>query len=123
MHGLCLPTDDEPELRIAITPPGQQVKFFDTPELSSLLEALNHQDTFSYARECALNSIKNVVEYYEEEIWKPNGIDTFEGLVEMEEYRDIRREVWDLVRVCCAQEGNLLREARRALNAEISRST
>ena len=72
MHGLCLPTEDEEEIRIAVSPPGQEVKYFNTPDLPSLLEALNYENTFSHARECALNTIKNIVEYYEGEIWEPD---------------------------------------------------
>ena len=49
--------------------------------------------------------------------------DNFEDIVEMEEYRNIRREVWHLVKICCAQEGNLLREGCIALNSEIESST
>lgn len=119
MPGLCLPTEDEQETRIVVWPPGEEVKYFKTPDLPSLLEALNYENTFPHARECALDRIKNLVEYYESELWKPDENDNFEEIVEMEEYCDIRREVWHLIKICCAQEGNLLREARKVLNSEI----
>ena len=84
------------------------------PDLPSLLEALNYEDTFSHARYIALKSVKNVIEYYERKIWKPDEN-------EMEEYQDVRKEVWDLVKTCCIQERRLLVAASLVLNSEILR--
>ena len=123
MHGLCLPTEDEQEIRIVVRPPGEECKYFNAPDLPSLLKALNYENTFHHARECALTAIKTVLEYYEREIWKPGKSVKFEEMVEMEEYRDIRPEVWHLIKICCAQEANLLSEGFLALYSEIQNST
>jgi len=122
VYKLHLPTDDEQQIRLAVSPPGMDVKYFEIPDLLSLHEALSYGDTFPRARECVLNALTIIVNEHLNNIWQPDKDHDFTDLEEMEEYCDVRREVWGLIRVCCAQERNLLDAALIVLNSEISGS-
>jgi hypothetical protein len=117
IHKLYLPEDDE-QVRLAVTPPGMEMEYFEVPDMESLFEALNYGNTYPYARECALNALKSSVEYHKERIWNPLEND---GCGEMKDFLGVRRNVWELVRNCCIQERNLLDAASKALEAEMSK--
>ena len=97
-------------------------KYFEIPDLPSLHEALSYGDTFPRAREYVLNALKIIVDEHLNRTWLPDEDHDFSDLKEMEEYCDVRREVWELIKTCCVQERNLLDDARIVLNSEISGS-
>lgn len=56
-------------------------------------------------------------------MWRPDETEDFLELANSNEFRDVRREVWDLIQICAAQEGNLLTAVSIALESEIQGST
>lgn len=123
VHRVLPPTEDYHDVRIEVSPPaetGVEAKYFETPDLETLLEALNYADTFKYARIYALKAIREVVEFYREGIWRPKDGETFDEWKEKEgDDTGLRKEVWEMVRLLCIQEGRLLDEALYVLNEEI----
>lgn len=165
IHRILPPTEDYHSIRIEVTPPissGFETKYFETPDLESLMEALTYAGTFPFAREMALRRIRAVVRGYKQRIWRPkigegfvewvnaggiSGIEDWEGKKgegggigdrgdergEGQERRTgegaddgdameeggIRKEVWEMVRLLCIQEGRLLDFAWDTLNDEI----
>jgi len=132
-HRILPPTEDYHAIRLEVTPPvdtSYPAQYFETPDLESLLEALRYGDTFAYARECALGMVRDVVGGYRDGIWRPRGGETYEewgaaqggeagsGGTEIEGEGEgrVRREVWEMVRLLCVQEGKLLDDAWEKLS-------
>ena len=120
IHKLYLPEDDE-QVRLAVSPPGMETEYFDVPDMASLFEALNYENTYPNARECALNALKIIVEYHKERIWNPLEKDNFLSFEKRKEFLGVRRNVWELVKNCCIQERNLLDTVCKTLEAEMSK--
>jgi hypothetical protein len=92
------------------------------------LEALHYGNSFDQAKLLALTFLDELVMYYLENMWTPedrrtpgDGDGEYRELIAVEEYVDVRREVWELVRMCCIQEARLLGDAHDILQKEISR--
>lgn len=100
--------DDEPEVQIEVHLLGQEVKTFHAPDLATFLEALNYNGAFVHARYLAMLAFQSVLEHYKDHIWIPGSDDEYQQLIENEEYSRVRKEVWDLIRICCVQERNLM---------------
>lgn len=118
VHAICFPGDEDSTIRIAVSPLGKDVIFLEAKDIQSVILALNYDNTFSFARTCALKTLKRIVEHYEDNMWLPDETDDFDDFVRISEYSDVRREVWELVRECCAQERRLLDEVKHVLNME-----
>jgi hypothetical protein len=135
VHRILPPTEDYNDIRIKVSPhpdTGSEVKYFETPDLETLLEALKYGDTFPFARQFALKAVRDVVGVFRDGIWRPRMGETFDEWVserqqglEGDERGDgsedtgVRREVWGMVRLLCVQEGRLLDEMSRVLSEEI----
>jgi hypothetical protein len=108
---VCAPTEDSPEIHIEVQLLRQEVKKFHTPDLTSLLGALNYNGAFVHARYLAMTAFQDILQHYKDNIWLPEDDYGYRNLISNEEYSTVRREVWDLIRTCCFQEGNLLNAA------------
>jgi len=105
--------------RIAICPQGGGVKQFDTPDLESILNALKEGGVFPQARVLALEKLKALVGYHRDKIWRPSQQDDYETA--LEHYPTVRREIWNMVKIWCVQEGKLLDEAWDVLVEQLSK--
>ena len=106
-HWVCPPKDEEEPFRIAVFQTEDKHRYFDVPDLASLLEALNYnEDMFAETTWHALNVMEMVVDHYMEQLWSTRD-EEIPGDCE-----DLRREIVELVRTCCAQEGALLKAAK-----------
>jgi hypothetical protein len=121
VHAICPPTENHPDFRMAVQVAESNVEVFDTPDLEALVKALNYGDTYPHARNRALKGLKNVILDYREKLWEPDqeGDGEYLDLVGTESYSQVRKEVWDLVKLCCIQEGRLLDAALQVLHQEI----
>jgi hypothetical protein len=97
-----------PEVHIEVHLLGQEIETFHAPDLATLLEALNYNGAFVYARYLAMRAFRAVLRHYKNNIWVPRGDDEYQQLIQNEEYSSVRKEVWDLIRISCVQERNLM---------------
>jgi hypothetical protein len=112
VYRVCTPTgEDSPEVHIEVRLPGQEVKKFHTPDLTTLLEALSCNGAFVHARYLAMTVFQAILQHYKDNIWLPEDDYDYRKLIQIEEYSTVRKEVWDLIRMCCFQEGNLMSAA------------
>jgi len=84
----------------------------------SLVGALHHDDTFFYARRLALLAIARVVELSLEEMKCPKEYDEIKAT---EEYVAVRKEVYELIRMCTMQEKLLLQRTSDVLKSELAK--
>jgi hypothetical protein len=79
---------------------------------------------FRQAREQALRFLRDLVQYHLDQMWLPDGgEEEYFAFKETEEYSQVRHEIWDMVRICCLQEGKLLEEAIAVLKEELHEDT
>ena len=110
VHTLCPPAEEDSAIRCRVSLHGD-TRYFDAGDLGALLTALNFGGTFPHARRLALKALVAVVEPYRENINCPVEPAAF------------RKEVWDLIRICCMQEKALLEKISEVLKIEIVRCT
>jgi hypothetical protein len=91
--------------------------YIPTPDLPSLLDALHSSRDFPSARISALQVLYTNIRNYLPRLWRPSPQEDYQFSVQ--EYRGLRREVFDLVRVCARQEIALLEAAMRELKKEL----
>ena len=115
MHAICPPENDVSLMRTVVIIPGQDMHYFDAPDLPSLLEALNYGGTFPHARYRALEFLMNIIKRYKEHIWRTSGDDSSP----IESCSRMRIEVVRMIKLCCRQEANLLDAIWKALELEI----
>src|SRR5271154_1176988 len=108
-HMICPPEDEDDAFRIAIFLPESDPLYFQITDLPSLLTALNYEDMFSRTKVYVLQVIETVLAHYSGKIWS-----TKEEEIP-DEYKDIRKEVVELVKLCCAQEARLLSSAESGI--------
>jgi hypothetical protein len=114
---LCPPVDEEGNLRVAVSPPNLEAKYFELLDLELLFEALRYGNSFSGARNCVLGRLKSVVDSY---VRKMGGLLALSEVSDSREPPEhVRQEIWDLVRVCRNQEKKLLLLACTTLTAEL----
>src|SRR4051812_26962157 len=74
IHRILPPPEDYHSIRIEVNPPitsGFDTKYFETPDLQSLMQALRYAGTFRSVREMALRRIRDLVGVYRQRIWRP----------------------------------------------------
>jgi hypothetical protein len=121
IHRVC-PPEEGTGFRLAVTPPGKNVRYFDIPDLPSLLDALQYGNFFPRARVLALEQLNSLVELYLDNMWEPDESDeVYYDMIATEDYSEVRKEVFDLVRILCIQEGRLLEKAFVILQSEIAK--
>ena len=107
-HMICPPEDEDDAFRIAVFLPERDPLYFEVTDLPSLLTALNYEDMFSRTKVYVLQVIETVVAHYSGKMWS-----TKEEIPN--EYKDVRKEVVELVKLCCAQEARLLSSAESGI--------
>jgi hypothetical protein len=105
-HIICPPEDEDQPFQIAAFQPEKELLYFEVPDLPSLLNALNYGDMSSRTKVYVLKVIETVVDHFSGKIWSPADEEIPDN------YKDIRHEVIELVRLCCVQEGMLLNSAK-----------
>jgi hypothetical protein len=108
-HMICSPEDEDEAFRIATFLPEREPLYFRVTDLPSLLTALNYEDMCSRSKVYVLQVIETVVAHYSGKIWS-----TKEEEIP-DEYKDVRKEVVELVKLCCAQEARLLSSAESGI--------
>jgi hypothetical protein len=114
--------EDTPEVHIEVHLLGQGIETFHAPDLTTLLEALNYNGAFVYARYLAMLAFRAVLRHYKNNIWVPGGDDEYQQLIQNEEYSSVRKEVWDLIRISCGQERNLMTAALDVVSQSIEQN-
>lgn len=117
VHKICPSTDDNSDIRLSLSSPGRETKYFEIPDLTSLLTALNYSDGFRHARMHALKTLRNLVEHYKTCIFRPSEQNT----CRVKEGSEVREEVWEIIKRYTTQEANFLDAAWEILNSEISK--
>ena len=110
MHAICPQDEEWQKVRLAVTPPGFYVKFFEVSGMESLEEALSYESTYRYARTCALKTLNNVIQYHKRKLWPGDDMERKEFVAQSEGSK-ARKEVLEMVKLCCIQERRLLEEA------------
>ena len=116
VHKICPPIDDNSDIRLSLSSPGRETKYFETPDLTSLLAALNYSDGFRHARIHALKTLRNLVEHNKRRIFRPSE----ENICWGKEGSEVREEIWEMIKLYTTQEANFLDAAWEILNSEIS---
>jgi hypothetical protein len=101
-HMICPPEEEDDAFRMAVFLPERDPLYFQVTDLPSLLTAFNYEDMFSRTKVYVLQVIETVVAHYSGKIWS-----TKEEEIP-DEYKDVRKEVVELVKLCCVQEASLL---------------
>ena len=110
-HLVFPPQDNEDTFRIAVYKSEEDIRYFNVPDLASLLEVLNRdEDTFARTTWHALNVVQELVDRYLKQIWSTRDEEIPGGS------EGLRQEIVELVRLCCAQERALLIAAKTCID-------
>jgi hypothetical protein len=116
-----------PKLQIRVKPPGGTEKVFPVHEAdkTTVLEALNYNNTWKYARMWALYRMWRLAHEYTQAQLK---IQDFSSMTDeylkrksedKEGFSQVRQDVFLLIQICCYQEGKLVTEFMKNIQAEI----
>jgi hypothetical protein len=116
-----------PKFQIRVNPPGGTEKVFDVDKAdkAAILEALHYNDTWKYARMWALYRMWRLAVEYTQAQQKidfsssMNDEYSRQKSEDKERFSQVRQDVFLLIQICCFQEGELVAEFMKNIQAEI----